>query len=301
LFSDRLIAITSIGLDGEKIDQITFMPKPRITLQKGMLVATAMECLSAWEAQATIIVHTGIASALGEIVILEVTKAGNGLVAGPSTVKEMEELIQMFSNLGVSKIFIDGAFSRLASSRLGDALILVIGASYSHEMIKVVDHGETIVQKFRLPAVEPKYRFLEDCRKITGIDAQGLRHQLDIDDQNKQNLFQQSFDEIRQLFVPGAIGPMFAESLIRNRNQIHFDLIIRDPAHLVVSGLLLKQLLSIKMGIMVLRPMNLVAICYNPYSPTGYAFDENQFRSLLMKKMHAPLFNVGAESENENE
>lgn len=301
MFSDRLIAITSIGLDGEEIDQITFMPKPRIALQKGMLVATAIKCLSAWEAEAFVVKHTGIFSALGEIVILEVSKAGNGLVAGPSTVKEMETLICMFSDLGASKIFIDGAFSRLASSRLGDALIFVIGASYAIDMLKVVEHGEATVQKFHLPATSPQYQFLEAYQEIIGIDESGSLRSFGNIGFDQKELFGPKMEMIRKLYIPGAVGPMFAEALIQNRNRIHFDLIIKDPAHLVISGLLLKHLLSLKMEITVLRPMNLVAICYNPYSPTGYVFEEKEFRSLLMAKMQVPLFNVGAESEKSNE
>jgi hypothetical protein len=298
-----LLAITSIGLDGEKLDQITYMPKPRIFLTEGMLAATATGTLLAWEAETKLCSHTGIFSALGEIVILQVTKAGNGLVAGPSTVTEMERLLQMFTSLGAKKILIDGAFSRQASSRLGDALVFVVGASYSFDMQKVVDHAKASVQKFALPASEDKYMGLREDSRITVFDDSDVPIQLKSNTAlcDITELLGDCLNSVKHLYIPGAIGPLFVQSLIQHRQQIHFDLILQSPAALVVSGPVLTQLFLLKTKISVLHPMNLAAICYNPYSPSGHCFAEPEFRTSLESITSLPIYNVEGESEHLHE
>ena len=41
------VALTSIGYDGETMDNVTGLPKPRYWLEPGMLLATSERCLKA--------------------------------------------------------------------------------------------------------------------------------------------------------------------------------------------------------------------------------------------------------------
>jgi len=89
------VAITSIGLDGEKVDQVTFMEKPRIFVQEGYIIATASDTLKMFEAEFEELQTTNIYTPIGPIIIVKIKKAGNALIAGPSVVFDMEKIIQL--------------------------------------------------------------------------------------------------------------------------------------------------------------------------------------------------------------
>ena len=91
--------ITSIGLDGEAFDQINDLPKPRIRVKKGMKVATTTECLKESTAIYQVDMKTGLATALGEVVIVEILEDGYMLVAGPTTNQELNKLLTIIKPL----------------------------------------------------------------------------------------------------------------------------------------------------------------------------------------------------------
>ena len=93
-------------------------------------------------------------SAIGLIKILKITKAGNILVAGPSTVFGMNKLIKLLSKYNLDKIFVDGAFSKLAFSAISDAIIYSIGASYSYNLDKIVRDSVLRVKILSLPKID---------------------------------------------------------------------------------------------------------------------------------------------------
>ena len=41
----NVLGLTSIGRDGESIDRVTHTPKPRIYVKKGIILATAKQCM----------------------------------------------------------------------------------------------------------------------------------------------------------------------------------------------------------------------------------------------------------------
>ncbi|MFN3282700.1 MAG: hypothetical protein ACK40Q_00495, partial [Pseudothermotoga sp.] len=41
--NDRRIAVTSIGFDGEDLDHVTGLPKPKVIVDEGTLVVTSVE------------------------------------------------------------------------------------------------------------------------------------------------------------------------------------------------------------------------------------------------------------------
>jgi hypothetical protein len=53
--------------------------------------------------------------------------------------------------------------------------------------------------------------------------------------------------------------------------------------------------------IYVLNTINLIGIAYNPFSPSGYCFDELEFRQKLINITDLPIINVMHESEERHE
>jgi len=123
------LAITSIGLDGEEIDQVTSMEKPQIYVKPGYIVATAFDTLKNYSCKYKILEKTELITSIGEVVIIEILDEGKALVAGPSKVKDMLKLTNILEKYKLEKIIIDGAFSRQAFAKAADATIFVVGAN----------------------------------------------------------------------------------------------------------------------------------------------------------------------------
>jgi len=290
----KRIGITSIGLDGEKIDQITNLPKPRIHVKPKMLVATAKECLRECEAGYKILKTTDLYTALGPIVIIEITAPGNCLVGGPSTITKMKKVIREFRRLGIKNILVDGAFSRSTFSQIGGAVIFCVGASYSQDMGKVVSHAQNTIKQFQLPKFDQLSRPLGRSSKIQKIYQDGDRKTVGIDSTlgNGKSIIETIGSDVRFLYVPKAVSQSFLKEFVKERQRLKCDLIVSSPTHLMVDEQLLKHLFLLDQKIYVLHPMKLAAIAYNPFSPTGYAFSNEQFKAELQKVTDLPVINV---------
>lgn len=291
-YQNVAIAITSIGLDGEKIDQVTFLPKPRIFVHEGMLVATAKQCLLECEAEYEVLVTTNISTALGPIEIIRITKSGNCLIGGPSTLQAMKDLILDLNNFPCEKILIDGAFSRISLTQVCDATIFCVGAGYSSQIDKVVANAENTINLFQLPKYIEADKINKDT--IIKIDNTGKSEALISSstlDYGKE-IISQIDSNTRYLSIPKAVSKSFIEAFINHRNDFKCDLIITSPTHLMVNDQLVKHLFLLKQKIFVLEPTNVVAVTLNPFSPTGYRFSEKEFQEKLAKKISLPIFNV---------
>ena len=147
-------ALTSIGYDGESLDHITGLPKPRYEMLPGELIATARECLEASPARCRILVETGIETILGTILIAEVQKSGLVLLAGPNRESDLRLVLKQFATLGAQFTIVDGAFNRIVPLICTDGLILSTGAAFKQETTHIATHAAAIEQIFRLPQAE---------------------------------------------------------------------------------------------------------------------------------------------------
>lgn len=104
-----------------------------------MVVATAANCLKATKATYKILEHTKMPSALGHILIVEIITDGYMVIAGPTTNKELNQVIKLMKKY-VDKIFIDGAFNRrtFANIEVIDGIILAAGAAESTDMDQTI-------------------------------------------------------------------------------------------------------------------------------------------------------------------
>jgi len=299
----EMLAITSIGLDGELFDNVTALPKPRIFAYEGMWVATAEECLKAAEATYEICEDTGIATPLGNVKIIQILSDGNVLVAGPSTVSGMNRVVESLKKRNTYKILIDGAFARKALMRTSDACIFAVGAVKSPILSDVVHASALAIRQFDLPKVPAELDFLENRETITILDDDGWETRLEADStvSDPEALFASLTEKSAYLYLPGSCGPLFAKEWIRHRKNHLPDLILQSPAHLVVPDQILEHLFQLDSRIMVLHPVHLIGVAYNPFSPTGYEFDECLFRQKLAEITDLPLFNVLQKSEDNDE
>lgn len=299
-YKNKIVGVTSIGLDGEKIDQITFLPKPRIYVYAGMFVATAEKCLKECEATYEVVKKTNVKTSLGEILIIKIIKEGNCLVAGPSSLGYMQEVIEQLKQLKCQKILLDGAFSRTTLARLADATILAVGASFSQQIEKTVNHAQNIVKLFELPKFEDKYN-LTNYNEIILINS---KEQLIFTNQKStlncgEEVIKQITKDIKYVYIPKAVSQSFIKTFIENRNNLNCDLIVKRPTNLLLNEQLLNHLFKLKQKIYVIEPVNLVALTYNPFSVKGNV-SVIEFGNALKEKISLPIYNV-LEKSNKDE
>ncbi len=286
----QTLAITSIGLDGEKIDNVNYKPKPRIKVYKGMLIATTIECLT--EAEIDYVIHekTSIKTALGLIVIIEAMSDGYVLVAGPSTKTKMKEVLKRLKKYEPNRIFLDGALFRksFSISEIVDAMILVTGASYSKDMYKTIDDTKSLIDQLSLPMCinDSNYDIISTDLKCYSIDKEF----------GKDNLFAFINDnniKVKHLRIHGAITDKIASNIIKNRHLYsESEIQIDDSISFICDIHKYRLLKKLNIKFSVSRTVPVLFLGVNPFSPTGYKYDETKFMELLQKNNNLECINV---------
>jgi hypothetical protein len=131
--SDEL-ALTSLGLDGETVDALTGLPKPRYVPQAGLLVATTAELLLQAEsvgAQVERLVQLAGRTPLGPVIVARILHPGRVIIAGPTLLHDLRNAIHQLEKLGARLSIVDGAINRLgaAAPAITNACIVCTGTS----------------------------------------------------------------------------------------------------------------------------------------------------------------------------
>lgn len=286
------VAITSIGLDGEEIDQVTLFEKPQILVKKGYYIATAEGTLTNFTCEYEVLEETNIHTSIGEVVIVKVLSDGKALVAGPAKVNDMIKLINQLNNYQLSKILIDGAFSRQVFVKISQATVLVIGANYSRDIDLVVKNASLIYRKLNLKSADD-FKFNSNDR-ICLISFDGSYQQLKYASiiGNVEDFFSHSFDNIMAVYFPKALTNLFVEKLISERRRCKFNIIVDSAVNIQIRDDLLDKLFKLENKIYVINPVSLKLVCYNPFSPKGYEFDNEKFRNELESAINSKVINV---------
>jgi hypothetical protein len=291
--SQDINGITSIGLDGEAIDQVTYLPKPRIFVTTGSLVATAKQCLAACEAEYDLVKETKISTALGPIILIRITKPGNCLVAGPATIKEMETIIRLMGDMKANRVLIDGAFSRQSPAVLADATILCVGADRHPDMATVIRDATLKIRQLSLAQAGKDMWNLSQEDTLVALMKDGSRMVFPEKSTllDPETIIDKITPEMQALYCPRALGTRFLRQLIQAKKR-DINLIIKSPVHLQLDDRMLNHMDLWARQITVLHPIRVVAVCINPTSPKGYAFPKEEFKSAMQATIDIPVYNV---------
>lgn len=145
------VAVTSIGYDGESVDNVTGLPKPRIVLQPGTIATTSVACLPGTGYE--VVEGTEWSTALGRILIVRCVEPSPIVLAGPSTRRDLAAIVERMRGLGPSLTLIDGALNRLAPMSVASALVLATGAARTDDLSALARETAAIESIFSLPAV----------------------------------------------------------------------------------------------------------------------------------------------------
>ncbi len=149
------LGMTSTGRDGEAVDAVDSLAKPRLFLSEGTIVATARTLLPRHPAS-EILDLSPWNSAAGTIVLARVRRAGHFELAGPSAAAGIRACVQRLAALDCEQIIVDGAVDRVAAlAGGGDAVIVSVGAAGAATMEQAVDDVRALCARLRIPAYDP--------------------------------------------------------------------------------------------------------------------------------------------------
>jgi len=147
------IAVTSIGIDGESLDQVTSTAKPEITLREGMFFGTSEKYYRQRKILSELYQISEETTALGRVVTAKALNEKKVLLSGPSSGSALKRWISSLDEIGIDLVLIDGALSRLsaASPAISDAMILSTGAAFSANIKDLVSKTAFVVELINLP------------------------------------------------------------------------------------------------------------------------------------------------------
>lgn len=293
------IGVTSIGIDGESLDQVTKTAKPEITVFEGMMFATTETHYRGRRLISEVLDVGKRHTSLGRVVTAKALSTGKALLSGPSDTGSLCRLIGAMHRLGSSTVVVDGALSRLspASPAVTEAMILATGAALSPSIPVIVSKTAFVCQLVELPEVEKSLaERLETFDEVCTIDDEGMPRSTGVKSAIEiEKVMACGFEGIsagRNIYVPGMIGDRFIKFLTSRLKEGNIELIIRDFTRIFVDPVILRGFMAGGGSIKVLRRPRLIGVTVNPWSPGGYRVDGEELLEQLRQRLSVPVVNV---------
>lgn len=284
--SGAAVAVTSVGLDGESVDAVTFTEKPRIYLYSGSLFATAFSLCSKGDVSAEILASTGIHTPLGEVVVFRAKSDGYAVIAGPPTSSGLALVSGLFRRFGAQRQLFDGAINRksLAAPSVSDTTVFCAGASFSADIGDTVADAAFACELFSLEASG-----LDERMYGSGCFA--------VFDKNKKEIKNASVADISRGAAYAVFGGAVTDRELRPLVSCGDDLTgyvvtARDASRFFITRRTLDRLRAKGVVFSVLRPTALVAVAANPFSAYGAGYDSKEFVKRLSAVVSVPVFDV---------
>ena len=97
----RRVCVTSIGLDGERTDQVTRTPKPEIVLREGMFFSTSETHYRARRMVSELVDVSDETTVLGRLITAKVVSEGKVILSGPSSTASLRRWMDGLSGFGI--------------------------------------------------------------------------------------------------------------------------------------------------------------------------------------------------------
>jgi len=275
------ISLTSIGYDGEDLDNITGLPKPKLSVEPGDLIITAERCINACTANVKIIQKTHISTLLGKIVIAEVKSSGLAVIAGPNKISDVRKISTLLRQIRPGVIMIDGALNRIAPMVETDGFILATGAARTTDILRLTRETEAISKICNLPAARGGIEHLSlpsdnivllesNLRPIVRWPSSSLIIESDI-----TKLLSTIPSDMSYLYVPGIMSEKALNALrkLYKENSNKLSLVFQDPIKVLLTDepvLVYEQIDALRdcgITVSVMKRLPLLAITVSPFYP----------------------------------
>ena len=292
----KRIAVTSIGIDGETVDQVTRTQKPEIVLREGMYFGTSEMHYRQRRLVSELIDVSDENTSLGRVVTARALTGGKILLSGPSSATSLKRWMGEMRRLDIDLVVIDGALSRMssASPAVSQSMILATGAAYSASMSTLVSKTAHVVDLVNLELTsEENIRKLMPLEKgVWFIDKHGLIHSLDALTSLSKDIHFEGREDCKTLYVAGALVDGFLEKVRKNKSLKQVELVVRDFTKLFVTPQQFRLFLKAGGSIKVLQRSKLIAVTVNPTSPSGYVLDSDMLCDKLSEAIQLPVYDL---------
>lgn len=262
------VGVASAGVDGEKVDVWTGLPKPPIHPYPGTFVVTALQAIQEGTARFRLIkrIH---GSAIGqEIYLAETVSKGGVKLIGTPSVRLLHRAVSAFRGAGATYHLIDGAYNRIASANpaLVDGIFLAVGAASGPSLDFVAERVNEWLIPYRLP-IEPTE---EGADSLTAAAAPPYP---------------------KTVFVRGALTSQMLTHFMGNHPIPR--VVIQDPTRWFVSREVFLRYRRIGGEVRLLRRPPLLGIGVNPYAPGEERWNGEEMMTRLREiAPELPIFDV---------
>ena len=292
----KRIAVTSIGIDGETVDQVTRTQKPEITLREGMYFGTSEMHYRQRRLVSELIDVSDETTSLGRVVTARALTGGKILLSGPSSGSSLKRWMRDMRQHGIDHVIIDGALSRMssASPAVSQSMILATGTAYSANMTTLVQKTAHVVDLVNLELTsERNVNRLAPLEKgVWFIDTDGALHDLNAMTSLSQEIHFDGVEHCASLYVAGALVGTFLDKVRKHKTLRHAEIVVRDFTKIFVTPQ--QYRLFVKGGgrVSVLQKSKLIAVTVNPTSPTGYVLDSDLLCNRLSEAIGLPVYDL---------
>ena len=292
----KRIAVTSIGIDGETVDQVTRTQKPEISLRQGMYFGTSEMHYRQRRLVSELIDVSDETTSLGRVVTAKALTGGKILLSGPSSSNSLRRWMRDMRRHDIDLVVIDGALSRLssASPAVSQSLILATGAAYSANLTTLVSKTAHVVDLVNLKLTsERNINTLMPLEKgVWFIDKSGELKELDAVTSLSRDIHFEGMDDCETLYVAGALVDGFLEKVRKNKSLRQVELVVRDFTKIFVAPQQFRLFIKAGGRISVLQRSKLIAVTVNPTSPSGYVLDSDTLCGRLSEAIGLPVYDL---------
>jgi len=296
------LALTSLGLDGEAVDALTGLPKPRYVPQAGLLLATTTELLRRAEnegAQFERLLQLAGRTALGPVVLARIRQSERVIIAGPTLLRDLRIALDKLQGFGARLGIVDGAINRLgaASPGITDACIICTGASVGTTPELVARRTSDVF----LRLTTPQSGWYEVCKKCDPHIRLQMFSSYDVDEFTM--IFSGSTEPAAEAawivshltthenpvyLLRGALTEELARALLvelsRHSVKRAGELVIEDATRIFCHSIVLKRLSERGLDVRVTNSIRVLALTINPYTPE-YTCTPTQLLDALLKEL----------------
>ncbi|MBL7904912.1 MAG: hypothetical protein JNL22_07810 [Bacteroidales bacterium] len=295
--SRKKLAVTSVGIDGESVDQVTSTHKPEIELFNDVIFVTSERHFRTKQLDAEILDVSDRQTALGRLITARAKGTGKVIFSGPSDSLWLGQTIGKMDDYQVDTTLVDGALSRLSlgSPAVTESMILTTGAAVSANIPTLVAKTRfvfslTQTERLNSPVNEQLLRLpggfytLDHDWNITDLQIPSVF----LLEKNRQKLTGSG----NYIYVTGVVTDSLVNFLRVQKKSAETTLVVRDFTRLFISRDAYRAFTASGGRIMVLLKAKLLAVCVNPVSPEGITLNSEKLCAAMNESLGIPVYDV---------
>jgi len=295
--TDKKIAVTSAGVDGESIDAVKHSKKPEIELNEDTVFITSETHYYQKKLTSEILDVSTKKTALGRLITAKSLSSGKIIFSGPSDTLWLRSYIDKMQEYNVKTTIVDGALSRMsmASPAITECMILTTGAALSSTMPVVIKKTKFVYDLIKIPVYDQVLNedIFQKKDGIWAIDPAGNLTKLCISSTFNLNERENEFLNYHNTFYfAGMVSNTMLNFLKSQKNISETTIIVQDFTRLFISPEALNDYKSKGGKIFVLFATKLLAVCINPFSPEGYHLNSHTLLSGLSSELNIPVYDI---------